>query len=110
MGPIPAVLAEVIENAGVRLLQRNETTIGPVAVDGRTITLVARTRAVRVGGRDVGALGVRARPTHVEILDADGRHSVVRIRDVQWAAMASIAVAGTGYILAVHALRKARAR
>jgi hypothetical protein len=92
------------------MVKRSETTIGPVAVDGQTITLVARTRSFRLGGRGFGALGMRARPTHVEILDADGRHHVVRIRDFEGALMAGIAIAGTGYILAVHALRKARSR
>jgi hypothetical protein len=100
----------VVENASVSLVRKTETTIGPVAVDGQTITLVARTRAIRIGNRGFGALGVRARPTHVEILDADGRHQVVRIRDVEFGVLAAIALTGTGYVLAGQALRKARSR
>jgi hypothetical protein len=75
-------------------VQRGETTIGPVAVEGRTITLVARTRALHIGGDERGALHVRARPTHVEVLDEDGRRHEMRIRDVEAALIATIAVAG----------------
>ena len=33
------------------MLQRGETTLGPLAFDGRTITLVARTTALHIDGR-----------------------------------------------------------
>ena len=49
------------------MLRRRETTVGPVALDGRTITLVARTTAVHLGDT-FGGLHVRARPAHVEVL------------------------------------------
>jgi hypothetical protein len=75
-------------------VQRGETTVGPVAVEGRTIMLVARTRALHIGGDERGALHVRARPTHVEVLDEDGRRHEMRIRDVEGALIAAIAVAG----------------
>ncbi len=88
------------------MLQRGESAAGPVAVDGRTITLVARTRVVRVGRGPAGALHVLARPAHVEVLDAHGRREVVRIRDVERVLMATIAVLGTGYAVGVRALRK----
>ena len=65
------------------LLQRGETSVGPVAVDGRTITLVARTTAVHIGSDERGALHLRSRPVHVEVLDADGRRHIVRIRDIE---------------------------
>ena len=51
---------------------RHETTTGPVAFGGRTITLVARTTALHVGDTS-GALHLRARPVHVEVLDGEGR-------------------------------------
>lgn len=87
-------------------VQRHESTFGPVAVDGRTITLVARTRAFHLGRGASGALGLRARPTHVEVLDADGRRKVVRIRDIESGAIIAIALASAGYVLAVRALRR----
>src|ERR1700704_6859397 len=46
-GPMPA-------------LQRGETTIGPLALGGRTITLVARTTAVHLGNDERGALHIRS--------------------------------------------------
>ncbi len=95
-----------VENARVAMVQRGESTVGPVAVDGRTITLVARTRVVRLGRRGSGALGLRACPTHVEILDADGRRQVVRIRDIESGAIIAIALVSVGYVLGVRALRK----
>ena len=97
-----------VENARVAMVQRGESTVGPVAVDGRTITLVARTHGFHVGRRRFGALGLRARPTHIEILDEEGRHQVVRIRDVESTAMVAIILAGAGYVLAVRALRRRR--
>jgi hypothetical protein len=92
------------------MVQRHEATAGPVAVGGRTITLVARTRAVHVGRGNTHALHVRARPAHVEVLEPDGRRSIVRIRDVERMLIASIAGVGTAYVLAVHLLRRARPR
>jgi hypothetical protein len=90
------------------MLQRGETTIGPVAVDGRTITLVARTHALHLGARGRGALHVRARPAHVEVLDGQGRREVVRIHDVERSLIAVIGVAGAVAAIGVRALRKAR--
>lgn len=91
-------------------MQRGETTIGPVAVDGRTITLVARTSGVHVGGGPLAALGVRARPTHVEVLDAHGRRQVVRIRDVETTLIAAIVAVGTVGALMARVFKKARSR
>jgi hypothetical protein len=90
----------------VAIVQRREATAGPVAVDGRTITLVARTRAIHLGRGGSGALGLRAHPSHVEILDADGRRQVVRIRDIESGAIIAIALASVGYVLGVRALRR----
>jgi hypothetical protein len=97
------------------MVQRSESTIGPVAVDGRTITLVAKTRAVHLRGR-VGdaqspwALHVWARPAHVEVLDEDGRRHVVRIHDIERAVMMAVVVGAAGYILGIRALRRGRSR
>jgi hypothetical protein len=70
-----------------------ETTHGPVAVGGHTITLVARTSAVTVGSGPSGVIGSRTRPRHVEILDADGGRVTVRVRDYQRIATIVIASA-----------------
>jgi hypothetical protein len=88
------------------MVQRGETTIGPVAVDGRTITLVAKTRTVHWRGRTGNALHVWARPAHVEVLDEEGRREVVRIHDVERAVMMAVVLGAAGYILATRALRR----
>lgn len=64
------------------MLQRFESTTGPVVVDGQTIALVATTRAIELGGPSLSFFHVRSRPAHVEILDRHGARRVVRIRDV----------------------------
>jgi hypothetical protein len=89
------------------VLQRNDTTVGPVAFGGRTITLVARTTAVHLGGDARGALHIRSRPRHVEVLDEDGRRHVVRVRDVEHTLIAAIAIGG---IATAYALRSIRNR
>jgi hypothetical protein len=87
-------------------LQRGETTIGPLALGGRTITLVARTTAVHLGNDERGALHIRSRPTHVEVLDEDGRRHVVRIRDVEHALIAAIAIGGAAGACALRIARR----
>jgi len=87
------------------VLQRGETTIGPVAFGGRTLTLVARTTALHIGGDDRGALHVRSRPVHVEILDEHGRRHVVRVRDVERTVIAAIAIAGIASTYALRGIR-----
>ena len=73
---------------------RGETTFGPVGVDGRTLTLVARTCEWRRGrGPDERAVRVWTRPTHLEMLDEEGRREVVRIRDTEFALIGAAAVA-----------------
>jgi hypothetical protein len=89
------------------LLQTGETTIGPLAFDGRTITLVARTTALRIGDDARGALHVRSRPGHVEVLDEDGHRHVVSIRDVERMLMLGI---GVVTVAATYAVRTLRAR
>ena|SRR5665213_2838159 len=88
------------------LLQTGETTIGPLAFDGRTITLVARTTALHIGDDARGALHVRSRPRHVEVLDEDGHRHVVSIRDVERMLMLGI---GVVTVAATHAVRTLRA-
>jgi len=87
------------------LLQTGETTIGPLAFDGRTITLVARTTALHIGDDARGALHVRSRPRHVEVLDEDGHRHVVSIRDVERMLMLGIGVVTVAATYAVRILR-----
>ena len=92
------------------VLQRGETTIGPVAYGGRTITLVARTTAVHLGGDARGALHVRSRPVHVEVLDEHGRRHVVPIRNVERSLIAAIAIGGVASTYALRAFRESLTR
>ena len=89
-------------------LKRRETTVGPVAFGGRTITLVARTTAVHIGSDDRGASGVRTRPAHVEVLDEHGQHQLVHIRDVEQALIAAIAIAAIAGARAVRLIRRSQ--
>jgi len=89
-------------------VQRGDTTVGPVAIDGRTITLVARTRAVHIGGDGRGAVRIWSRPVHVEVLDAEGRREIVRIRDAQRTVVVSIALSAIGAAVAARVLRSRR--
>ena len=88
------------------LLHRTETSSAPLATHGRTITLVARTRAMRVGTRSGSALHVRARPSHVEVLDEQGRHEVVPIRDIEGRLLVAIVVAGIVGAVVTRARRR----
>ena len=92
------------------VLHRGETTTGPVASGGRTITLVARTTAARIGGDARGACRVRSRPLLVEVLDENGQRHVVHIRDVEHALIAAVAIGGLASTCALRALRESRTR
>jgi hypothetical protein len=89
-------------------LQRGETTVGPVAFGGRTITLVARTTALRLGGDDRGALRVRCRPAHVEVLDEHGHRHVVHIHNVEQTLIAAIAIGGIATARALRIIRNSQ--
>jgi hypothetical protein len=92
----------------VRGLQHFETSAGPVAVGGRTISLVARTRALRVGAPGATLFHVRARPSHVEVLEGDGRRHVVAVRDVQRIITAAIVAGAAAYVVGAQMTRRAR--
>jgi hypothetical protein len=88
-------------------LRRAETTLGPLAFGGQTITLVARTTAFHVGDDARGALHVRSHPVHVEVLDAEGRREVVHVRDVEHTLMVAILI---GTVACTYVLRAIRTR
>jgi hypothetical protein len=81
-----------------------ETTTGPVAVGGRTITLVARTSRRSIGSW----FSERARPTHIEILDGDGRRHVVPVRDYQRLATALIAAVAGACVIGTRVIKRTR--
>jgi hypothetical protein len=85
--------------------QSVDTTVGPLAFDGRTITLVARTRALHVGDDGRGVLHVRSRPRHVEVLDVDGRRKVLVVHDVERMLVLAITIAGLAAAFAIRTVR-----
>ncbi len=85
--------------------QTADTTIGPLAFDGRIITLVTRTHALHLGDDARGALHIRSRPRHVEVLDADGRRQVLAVRDVERIVVGAITIAGLAAAGAVRMIR-----
>ena len=91
------------------IVSRGEASAGPVAVDGRTIRLVARTNTVQLGRGSWAAFVQRAAPAHVEVLEADGRRQVLRVHDVERLAMSAIAVLSAAWVFSTRA-RRARAR
>jgi len=97
----------VVNNAAMPL-RRIETSLGPLAFGGRTITLVARTTAIRVGNDQRAAMLVRSRPMQVEVLDEDGRRHVIHIRDLEYVLVAGItlaAIVGTWAARAINTRR-----
>jgi hypothetical protein len=89
-------------------VQRSESTVGPLAFGGQTITLVSRTTAVHVGNDERGAVRVRSRPAHVEVLDEHGQRHVVHIRNVEQTLVAAIAIGGIAGAWIVRFTRKSR--
>ena len=115
-GPLPpagtrneirARSATLVDNATMPSVKRSETTLGPLAFGGRTITLVARTTALHVGDDGRGALHIRSHPVHVEVLDGEGRREVVHIRDTEHTLMVAILIAT---LVGTSVLRIARTR
>ncbi|MGQ0826353.1 MAG: hypothetical protein ACT4OX_15200 [Actinomycetota bacterium] len=92
----------------MQLLSRIEATTGPVAVEGRTLTLVSRARALRVGGRHAAVFRVEARPSHVEVLNGDGTRDVVAIRDVQRTVTRAIVLGTAAAVIGARVAQHAR--
>lgn len=95
-----------VDNGDVAVLQQFETTTGPVVVDGRTIALVAKTRAIEFGGPLFSMFHVRSRPAHVEILDGDGHRQVVPIRDLQRTVTGAIIAAAVACVIGARLRRR----
>jgi hypothetical protein len=87
---------------------RGETTTGPFVANGHTLTLVTRTRGLRIGGPLAGLVHVHARPSYVEVLDRGGNRSVVRIHDVQRAVMTGVVGAAVACAVGIGLRRLSR--
>jgi hypothetical protein len=92
----------------VPIVHVTESHTGPLAAGGRTITLVARTRALSVGRRHGGVFAVRSRPAHVEVLDDDGTQRIVRVPDLEGALIAGIVAVGMVGAAAARLWRRSR--
>ncbi len=62
---------------------------------------------MHVGG-NAGAMHVRARPAHVEVLDGDGHRQVIHVRDVETILVVAITLAGAAGAYALRIIRTRR--
>ena len=86
-------------------MARHESVIGPLAVGGATVSLTARTTVRHMLAPNGGVFHVRARPTTIEMLDADGQRSIARVHDLQ--TLVQTALAGVALAAGIaHRLRK----
>jgi hypothetical protein len=92
----------------VALLQRTGSSTAPIVVNGRTITLRARTWSVPVRFGDVQLCFVHARPDHVEVLEPDGRHRTIRVRDYTYGTRVALVGGSVACVLAARMRRKRR--
>jgi hypothetical protein len=89
----------------VGLVHRRGSSTAPIVVNGRTITLRARTWTVPLTFGDLQVWFVHARPDHVEVLEPDGRHRTLRVRDVTYTTRVAVLA---GWALAIVAARVRR--
>lgn len=94
------------DNADVSTVRRIDATTGPVAVGGRTINLVSRSEARTLGPGGAHLFHLRARPTHVEVLDPDGTRHVMRVPDLERTAMLAIVGAAVACVVGIRARRR----
>jgi hypothetical protein len=88
-------------------VQRRGSSTAPIVVNGRTITLRARTWTVPLRFGDVQMWFVHARPDHVEVLEPDGRHRTLRVHDLTYTTRLAVFA---GWVLAIAAARVRRGR
>jgi hypothetical protein len=89
-------------------VQRRGSSTAPIVVNGRTITLRARTWTVPLSFGDTQMWFVHARPDHVEVLEADGRHRTLRVHDVTYTTRLAV-LAGSALAIAAARARRRRA-
>jgi hypothetical protein len=78
----------------VASVQTTKTTEGPIAIDGRTITVVSRAHVVSVGRGALRTRFVSSRPAYIEVLDTRGARHVLRVRAVERGVLLATALAG----------------
>ncbi|MDQ1520712.1 MAG: hypothetical protein QOI55_1785 [Actinomycetota bacterium] len=89
------------------LVERTGSSTAPIVVDGRTVTMRARTWAVPVHLGDLHLWFARSRPDHVEILETDGRHRTMRVHDVTHATRLAVTVGSLSCVIAARLRRRA---
>jgi hypothetical protein len=89
---------------------RSGSSTAPIVVGERIITMRSRTTSVPFQFGDVTAVVARARPHHVEVLEPDGRHLTIRVRDVTFGARLAVAVASATVVVAGRMRRHAAAK
>jgi hypothetical protein len=92
----------MVQNRAVGLLRTSGSSTAPIVVGGRTITLRAQTRTLPVRFGDMHLWFVHARPHHVEVLEPDGRHHTLRVRDVTFGTRLAIAAASLAGVAAAR--------
>jgi hypothetical protein len=94
------------QNHGVALVHRSGSSTTPIVVNGRTITMRARTWSVPVHLGPAHLWLVHAGPDHVEVLEPDGRHHTLRVHDVTFLARAAISAASIAGVTAARWRRR----
>jgi hypothetical protein len=98
----------MVQNRAVGLLHKSGSSTAPIVVGGRTITLRAQTWALPVRLGDVQLWFVHARPHHVEVLEPDGRHHTLRVRDLTFGTRLAIAAASLAGVVAARRRHRQR--
>jgi hypothetical protein len=81
----------------VASVQTTKTTDGPIAIEGRTITVVSRAHVVAVGRGALRTRFVSSRPAYIEVLDTQGARHVVRVRAFERGVLLATALAGAAF-------------
>jgi hypothetical protein len=86
-------------------VERRGSSTAPIVVNGRTITLRARTWVVPLSFGDMHMWYVHARPDHVEVLEPDGRHRTLRVHDFTFTTRVAV-IAGSAVAIAAARFRR----
>ncbi|MCU1426558.1 MAG: hypothetical protein JWL83_558 [Actinomycetia bacterium] len=89
---------------------RSGSSTAPIVVGERIVTLRSRTTSVPFQFGEVTAVVARARPHHVEVLEPDGRHLTIRVRDVTFGARLAVTIASATAVIAARVCRRAAAK
>jgi hypothetical protein len=88
------------------LVHRSGTSTAPIVVNGRVITMRARTWSVPVRLGDFQLWLVHDGPDHVEVLEPDGRHHTLPVRDFTFLARAVISAASIACVAIARRRRR----